>query len=519
MEEKKTLLSKLNLKDYKNDLELILDKKDYVEEAKSLILNIFYKLDNFYKDYMTVKIECEQKNKYLEDFIELIQNKCNKISIIQPQNVKNGKKYTVDRKTGKIECIPNEYILFYAINELKEKSYENEKYLLDDFPNKCVNFIISKGKAINDTEPLRDFNGWSWNVQIEDSNNITYNLLYQNLLFIFGYEFLNENIGKLNIIDILHDRVIELEYDKLGIQFVDTLIEICVILYSNISQSNFEKCLKYKNRLKNRISMISSRKEYVNDRYKDSSNYSAKIQKIDKMLNDIKLLKSEFEKSIKNGKCEYLGLSDFVEAKENEKEKLLKEIKENNKLLTSKKYIKEQDEYSMMFNYFESIKEDSHRINLSSRIIKLQKQFLQCYDNQIDKLTLKKDVILLIKKMRYYSNILLKKDKMVAKQDQVNKAYESVTNKIISKAIELKLIDTSFKTQTLNYEISKFVFETKIIQIENIVLKIVFIENNQVEINYYDSKTMECKRVFQIPLEEEIINKKDKKIKLFKLGG
>ena len=519
MEEKKNLLSKFNLKDYKNDLELILDKKDYEEEAKSLILNIFYKLDNFYKDYMTVKIECEPKNKYLEDFIELIQNKCNKISIIQPQNVKNGKKYDVDRKAGIIKCIPNEYILFYAINELKEKNYENEKYLLDDFPNKCVNSIISKGKAINDTEPLRDFNGWSWNVQIEDNNNITYNLLYQNLLLIFGYQFLNDNIGKLNIIDILHNKIVELGYEYEGIQFVDTIIEICVVLYSNISKSNYEKCLKYKNRLKNRISMISSRKEYVNDIYRDSSDSSAKIKNIDNMLEDINLLRKEYLKSTKDGKSEYLGLSNFVEAKEKEREKLLKEIKENNKLLTSKKYIKEQDEYSMMFKYFESIKEESHKINLSSRIVKLQKYFLQCFDIQINNLTLKKDIILYIKKLRYYSNVLLKKDKKVVKQDQVNKIFELVANKTIDKAIELKLFDIGFKNEAFNYEILKYVFETKIIEIENIVLKVLFIENNEVKIEYYDSKTLEYKRIFQIPIDEETINKKDKKIKLFKVGG
>ncbi|MBR3721028.1 MAG: hypothetical protein IKN09_04765, partial [Clostridia bacterium] len=341
MEEKKTLLSKFNLKDYKNDLELILDKKDYEEEAKSLLLNIFYKLDNFYKDYMTVKIECEQKNKYLEDFIELIQNKCKKITIIQPQKVKNGKKYHTDRKQGIIEAIPNEYILFYAINELKENNYENVKYLLDDFPNKCVNYIISKGKAINDTEPLRDFNGWSWNVQIENNDNIILNLMYQNLLLIFGYKFLNENIGKQNIIKLLHNKINELGYGQIGTEFVDCLIEICVVIYSTLSKENYENCLKYKNRIKNRISMLSSRKEYVNDTYKSSSKNSQKIQEIDEMLQNIKLLKEEYQKTIKNGKTEFLGLSEFVEAKEKEKEKLLKEIKQNNKLLTSKKYTNE----------------------------------------------------------------------------------------------------------------------------------------------------------------------------------
>ena len=57
---------------------------------------------------MTVKIDCESKNKYLEDFINLVKTKCRKIEIIKPTESKKCAKYKVDRKTGKIQCIPNE---------------------------------------------------------------------------------------------------------------------------------------------------------------------------------------------------------------------------------------------------------------------------------------------------------------------------------------------------------------------------------------------------------------------------
>ena len=519
MEEKKTLLSKLNIKDYKNDFELVLEKKKYEEEAQSLLLNIFYKIENFYKDYMAVKIECEQRNKYLEDFIDLIQKKCKKITIIQPQQVKNGKKYKVDKKLGVIECIPNEYVLFDAVNELKEKNYENEKYLSDDFVNKCVNYIVSKGMAINDAEPVRDFNGWSWNVQIDDNNNVTYNLIYQNLLMIFGYQFLKDNLGKLNISETLKKQIIESGFGNIGEQFVDYIIEVCVILYSNLSDQNHEKCLKYKNRLKNKINMLSNREESVNDKYKNSSNISDKIKVIEEMLDDIDQLREEYQKSIKENKQEFIGLSDFVEAKEKEKNRLLKEISENKQLVSTKKYITEQDEYKIMLSYFESLKEDNKKINVQSRIIKIQRTFLQCCEALIDKAEQKKDIVLLVKKIRYYSNVLIKKDKKTIEQEQIKKMFEQVSEKLIDKAIENKIFDIGFKTKKLNYEIISYIFKTKIIQLENIVLKIKYIENNKLQVEYYDSKTLEYKQIYQIPIEEEIINKKDKKIKLFKIGG
>ena len=50
-------------------------------------------------------------------------------------------------------------------------------------------------------------------------------------------------------------------------------------------------------------------------------------------------------------------------------------------------------------------------------------------------------------------------------------------------------------------------------------LKISFIENNQVEVDYYDSKELEHKEIFDLPSNEEISSKKDIKIKVFKIGG
>ena len=86
MSEKEKILSKFNIKDYRNELELILENKHFDEEAKSLLLNIFYKIDNFYKDYLSVKKESENKNKFLEDYMNIIKNKCNKIEVVPPQD-------------------------------------------------------------------------------------------------------------------------------------------------------------------------------------------------------------------------------------------------------------------------------------------------------------------------------------------------------------------------------------------------------------------------------------------------
>ena len=120
MSEKEKLLSKFNMKDYRNELELILDKKQFDEEAKSLLLSIFYKIDNFYKDYSTVKKESENKNKFLEDYMNIIKNRCNKIEVLSPQEITKTKRYELNKEKVQIKTFPNENILMYAVYELSE---------------------------------------------------------------------------------------------------------------------------------------------------------------------------------------------------------------------------------------------------------------------------------------------------------------------------------------------------------------------------------------------------------------
>ena len=94
-----------------------------------------------------------------------------------------------------------------------------------------------------------------------------------------------------------------------------------------------------------------------------------------------------------------------------------------------------------------------------------------------------------------------------------------VSKELVDKMLENKVVDIGFKSNKLNYQILKYVFTTKIIELENLIIKLSFTEDNKVEVEYYDSKMLDYKNVFEIPFDEEATNKKDKKIKLFKIGG
>ena len=93
----------------------------------------------------------------------------------------------------------------------------------------------------------------------------------------------------------------------------------------------------------------------------------------------------------------------------------------------------------------------------------------------------------------------------------------STQNKAI--LLEKKIIDTGFKSEKLNFEILNYIFKTKISELENLTIKIRFSSNKKIEVEYYDSKILENKAIFEMPFEEEVTSKKDRKIKLLKIGG
>ena len=74
---KENFLDKIVKKDYQNELEKILEEKDFSENAKSILLSIMYKIEAAYKDLQTVKRDVEDKEQYEKDLIEIIKNKCN----------------------------------------------------------------------------------------------------------------------------------------------------------------------------------------------------------------------------------------------------------------------------------------------------------------------------------------------------------------------------------------------------------------------------------------------------------
>ena len=78
-----------------------------------------------------------------------------------------------------------------------------------------------------------------------------------------------------------------------------------------------------------------------------------------------------------------------------------------------------------------------------------------------------------------------------------------------------KIIDLGFKNKDFCYKILRNVFDSKIMKLDNLVLKINFKGQSQLEVEYYDGNILDYQETFNIPFDEEIQSRKSRKIKLF----
>ena len=177
---KEDIFSKISLKDYNNELEKVLEEKDFSEVVKNLLLSMLYKIENAYKDYQKIKPNVKLKNVIIDDIMETIKNRCDTIDIMDPE--KTQAKLYVDRRKKVIKTFPSEIDLLQAFYYIKTPYTKNIRNIFE----KAVLIALTKGMALNGVEIIRDFNGWSWNNQLENDYSQYYNLIYQNLLSLLG---------------------------------------------------------------------------------------------------------------------------------------------------------------------------------------------------------------------------------------------------------------------------------------------------------------------------------------------
>ena len=471
---KNKILSKLNIRDYNNELEKILENKLFSYDVKNLLLSMLYKIENAYRDYETVKVEVPSKKEFIENILRIIREKALKILLVKPgapeakELEQKNVKYKVDKENGEIVCFQNEFVMLTALLKLDQTNANLE--IPYDYLEEPLIELINQGRLDSMLEVIRDFNGWSWDIVTKEIGDIKGNFLYQNLLLLNGK---NANIKKSKK---MYNTIIKMSIQK--------------YLANKENEDYIQKFEEIKKAKKERLELFEHKRDLLDKITEEKKEYTKQIEQIDRILNNNELLKKEYYERNKNlpNKEKIFSVSYLVGILEKERKKLLEGIEECNKIILPKEYVEQKSKLEEETRFLESIQIDIYR----NDIVEICKEFLENVKNIIKGINEenKSRLITWIYKIRYYRYIPISETESVKDLQELNELFEEVIKLIIKKLQKFKIWDTFSENQELNYKILKEIFNTKIIYLQSINIQCRF-ENKVLIVEYYDDTVID----------------------------
>lgn len=196
---------------------------------------------------------------------------------------------------------------------------------------------------------------------------------------------------------------------------------------------------------------------------------------------------------------------------EEEKNQYFKEMEEINKILNPQKFVQYKKELEEKEKYLKILDVENKEEELDKLKMEFQKQFLNILEIKINEAETKQDIEKLIYDFRYYLLMPYDNKKTIQNVEKLNKRISKITELIIEKAIQLKVIEKISEDNKTNYEILKNIFYVRIIKLEDAYLKLIK-EKDKYFVQIFDENIFEEKVEIQKPKELSI--KPNKKVSI-----
>lgn len=502
-----------------NKLETVLSNKDFSGDVKNLLLSMQYNISSSYNDYTNIKVNVENKNKFIEDIIDII-NKCESIELVKPNSeegldyIKRGITSEVDTYLRTIKVFPTEKAMLFALFKMNDtKMYLDEKYNIIRI---ALPELLNEGRDINNIEIIRDFNAWSWNTLSSEISNIDCNLIYQNLLMLLGFDFL-DNWMKLenqkSTMEKLEEKL-KKEFEPEDVyRLLNLIYKISIIICAERNNKEKQRLIDEKKWDEKELERLNDKKTLVTELTKTKKEKAKEIEKIDRMLNDEILLAKEFERRNEDlpQYKKIFNVQNLRGTLQKERKKAVNEIEECNKLLDAKNYVKRKQELE---NNLDLLQEVQNSRNKEKYKIEIQKIFIKCFEekiNKIEKEEQRKELIQLFVTLRYYDFVVYDEERFIKDVEALGEQIENLQEKIINKLYELKIINTITKDIETDIKIIKPILNSRIMNLENVYIQAID-RGTRLEISIFDGDIQELG--FEIEKTKEL-KSKVKKIRLF----
>ena len=391
---------------------------------------------------------------------------------------------------------------------------------LDKNIEEAFSYVLNTGNNINIVEPLRDFNGFSWNVIAKDIEDLNCNLIYQNIIYLVGNKFVDKWVNNyeplVDYFDLFQSEIEKKYGKKIKNNIITYLLKLSIMIKANVDEDFKKEIQTKRNELEQQYFGLENRELYLVEISKIKKKYEEQIRKIDKIVNDKNLLLDEYEERNEKLPLEkkIFSIRVLKNILKEEREDLLKEIENCNNMMNPKLFLKNKKTLEEKLKYIENFNNIDIEKELTKNLINLQKQIIKCINIDVKNTEEKAELIELIYKYRYYNLLIIKNNQCIYEQKELKKLLITTFKDIIDKAIEMKLIIKIFEDEKTNYEITTMLLLSKIICLQDINIKITK-EKEGIFLTIYDEQIKENKIKIDNITKEQINIKFNKITKLF----
>jgi len=313
--------------------------------------------------------------------------------------------------------------MLYAIFKINDTTmYLDEKYSLIRV---ALPEMLNEGHDINNTEIIREFTSWSWNTVPSEISNIDCNLVYQNLLILLGFKFLEDwmKLGnQKNILEKLEEELTEKYDEDISKKLLNCIFKIAIIVCTSRNETEKARLLEEQKECEAKFEKLQDKTKLVEELTKLKKEKAADIKKLDKILSDNSLLLQEFDE--RNAKLsEYkkiFSIDNLVGTLKKERRKALSDIDECNKLLDAKTYVETKNKLENSLELLRNIKIPKYKERYK---IELQKLFIKCLEDEIYKINAMEDkrpAISLLYIVRYYKFIAFDDERFINEDTEIS---------------------------------------------------------------------------------------------------
>ena len=263
-----------------------------------------------------------------------------------------------------------------------------------------------------------------------------------------------------------------------------------------------------------KLEEIEDNKIFLESLTKEKRKLTGEIRNIDETINNKEMLQSEYDKRNEKLPLEEKIFSIRILSKlmEEERAKKIERIEKINELMNPQKFVEYKRNLESKKQILKVLDTFDIEKDIEELKLQLQKIFLKCFEHKMKMTETKQEMTKMIYEFRYYTMLPYSYEKSIREVEELKSTIEHIERTLLEKSHNMKIIEKFSKQEDVDYELLKYIFSTRSINLEEIYVKLTKEKENYF-IQIFDGESFEDKIQIQEP---DKINKKDLYIRLNK---